>query len=156
MPEISDLKNKINCKTTNMVLLSIATAGIFPILWIYKNNQTIVDITKAKTTDSTFVIWIAVCVGLGGALAGTGDVVLDGIAGVLTIASAVLYVIWAFKTKNAIIQYAANEHRLNFKMNSFYTFAFNVYYINYCINDLPEEKRKQEAFAVNVKTEAQS
>ena len=28
-------------------------------------------------------------------------------------------------------------------MNGFYTFFLNIFYVNYCINDLPEEQRKQ-------------
>ena len=62
----------------------------------------------------------------------------------LTIASWVLYIVWSFKAKAALQEYALNEHKIDLRMNAFYTFIFTIYYINYCVNDLPEAKRKQE------------
>ena len=144
MSLITDLKDKIDTKTVNLVLLTIATGGIYPILWMYKNSPIIESITKKAISDDVFIIWLAVCVGLGGALVGTGDEALDVIAGLLTIGSWVLYIVWAFKAKAALQEYALNEHKIDLRMNAFYTFIFTVYYINYCINDLPEAKRKQE------------
>ena len=129
---------------TNLVLLTFATAGIYPIIWLY-NNYKIIDKTTSSTTASdTYVIWIAVCVGLGGTFSGLGEEVLDVVSGILTLASSVLYIVWAFRTKKALQEYALNTHKIDFKMNGFYTFLFNVYYINYCINDLPEVQRKHD------------
>jgi|SRR5690554_2863598 len=144
MSSITELKDAIGTKTLNMVLLTIATGGIYPILWMYKNCSTIESITKKKIADNTFIIWLAVCAGLGGALAGSGDEVLDVIAGLLTIASCVLYIVWSFKARTALQEYALQEHRIDLRMNAFYTLIFTIYYINYCMNDLPEAKRKQE------------
>ena len=144
MSTITELKDKTNTKTMNLVLLTIATAGIYPILWLYKNYKPIDNITKIKTADDTFIIWLAVCVGLGGAFAGTGEEIMDVLAGILSIASWVLYIIWAFRAKKALQEYALNEHKIDLRMNGFYTFLFTVYYINYCINDLPEAQRKQQ------------
>lgn len=144
MSSITELKDAIGTKTLNMVLLTIATGGIYPILWMYKNCSTIESITKKKIADNTFIIWLAVCAGLGGALVGSGDEVLDVIAGFLTIASWVLYIVWSFKARIALQEYALQEHRIDLRMNAFYTLIFTIYYINYCMNDLPEAKRKQE------------
>ena len=144
MSTITEIKDKTDTKTVNFVLLTIATGGIYPILWMYKNSPIIQSITKNKFSDDTFIIWLAVCVGLGGALTGSGVEALDIIALLLTIAGGVLYIIWGFKAKASIQEYALHEHKIDFRMNAFYTFLFNVYYINYCINDLPEAKRKQE------------
>ena len=144
MSTITELKDTINTKTVNLVLLTIATGGIYPILWLYKNSSILESITKKKISDNNFIIWLAVCVGLGGALAGTGEEALDIIAGLLTIGSWVLYIIWSFKAKASLQEYALNEHKIDLRMNAFYTFLFTIFYINYCVNDLPEVKRKQE------------
>lgn len=144
MSTITELKDSINTKTVNLVLLTIATGGIYPILWMYKNCSVLESITKKKISDNVFIIWLAVCVGLGGAFTGTGEEALDIIAGLLTIASWVLYIVWSFKAKAALQEYALNEHKIDLRMNAFYTFIFTIYYINYCVNDLPEAKRKQE------------
>ncbi|MDC8803463.1 DUF4234 domain-containing protein [Halomonas pacifica] len=149
MSTINELKDSLNTKTLHLVLLTIATGGIYPLLWIYKNTSTIERITKNHIASSSFIIWIAVCVGLGGALAGSGDVSIDMIAGLLTIASWVLYIIWAFKARKAVQEYALHEHKVDLKTNAFYTILFTLYYVNYCINDLPEAKRKQNILAGN-------
>jgi hypothetical protein len=142
MSDINELKDQINTKTMNLLLLAIATAGIYLIIWLF-NNYKVIDKTTASTTATdTFIIWIAVCVGLGGAFAGTGEEIMDVLSGILTIASSVLYIVWAFRARKSLQEYALNTHKIDLKMNGFYTFIFNIYYINYCINDLSEVQRK--------------
>ncbi|PCI01348.1 MAG: hypothetical protein COB79_04280 [Zetaproteobacteria bacterium] len=147
MSNIAELKDKINTKTMNFVLLTIVTMGIYPILWLYKNQGIMDKITKVATVDSTFIIWIAVCIGLSTAFTGTGEESMDILSGVLIIVSWVLYIIWAFKAKKALQEYALNEHKIDLRMNGFYTFIFTYFYINYCINDLPEEERKYKVLS---------
>lgn len=149
MSNINELKDSLNTKTLNLVLLSIATGGIYPLLWIYKNTSTIERITKNNIASSSFTIWIAVCVGLGSALAGSGVVSIDIVSAILTIASWGLYIVWAFKARKAVQEYALHEHKIDLKTNAFYTILFTFYYVNYCINDLPEAKRKQNILAGN-------
>jgi hypothetical protein len=144
MSTITDLKDKINTKTINLVLLGIATAGIYPILWLHKNYPIIDNITKTRTADNTFIIWLAVCVGLSSAFSNLGEEAFDILSAILYIASWVLYIIWAFKARDALQNYALNEHKIDLKINAFYTVLFSAYYINYCINDLPEVQRKQQ------------
>ena len=143
MSDINELKDKINTKTLNMALLSIATAGIYLLLWLYKSNQKINETTKIKVVDDTYIIWVAVCLGWSGALSNLGDVLFDSLSGILLIALNALYIVWAFKAKNALSEHALNEHKIDLRMNGFYTFFLNIFYVNYCINDLPEEQRKQ-------------
>lgn len=143
MPDINELKDQINTKTTNLVLLTIATAGIYPIIWLFNNYKVIDKVTTATATATdTYIIWIAVCIGLGGAFAGTGEEIMDVLSLILTIASSVLYIVWAFRAKKSLQEYALNTHKIDLKMNGFYTLFFNIYYINYCVNDLPEDQRK--------------
>jgi hypothetical protein len=147
MSSVSELKDRINNKTLNLVLLTIATAGLYPILWLWRNVSVINQVTKGNAGSDLFIIWIAVCAGMSGALAGSGEDALDIISGLFSIALAVLYIVWAFKARTALQQYALNELGTDLRMNGFYTFIFTLYYINYCINDLPEAKRKQDLLA---------
>ena len=55
-----------------------------------------------------------------------------------------LYEVWAFKARKALQQVALVEHQQVYKMNVIYTFLFTLYYINYCINDLPKQLEKQK------------
>ncbi len=63
---------------------------------------------------------------------------------ILTIALMVLYIVWAFKARAALQHYALTQFHFELKMNVFYTLAFSVYYINYCINALPEALAKHQ------------
>ena len=144
MAVITELKDALNTKTVHLVLLSIVTAGIYPLMWMYQNTAVIERITKGQIADRTFIIWLAICAGLGGAFSGTESVGINLIGGMLSIASWVLYIVWAFKAKSALQEYALTEHRLDLRLNWFYTLLFTVYYINYCANDLSEDKRRQD------------
>ncbi|MFB3303399.1 hypothetical protein [Pseudomonas sp. AMR01] len=143
MSTINELKDKIDTKTLNMVLLAAATAGLYLFLWVYRSNLILSETTKKQVVDNTYIIWLAVCLGLGGALSGTDNVLQNTIAMILLIASNVMYIVWAFKAKSALSEYALSEHKIDLRMNAFYTFFLNIFYINYCVNDLPEEQRKQ-------------
>lgn len=61
MPDINELKDKINTKTLNMVLLSAATLGLYLLLWLVRTNQKISETTKIKLVDNTYIIWLAGC-----------------------------------------------------------------------------------------------
>ncbi len=143
MSNINELKDKIDTKTANMVLLCIATAGLYVLLWLARNNKIISETTKVRLVDDTYIIWLAVCLGLGGLLSNSGLASMDLLSGILMIASSALYIVWAFKAKKALSEYALSEHKIDLRMNGFYTFFLHAFYINYCINDLPEEQRKQ-------------
>jgi len=154
MQNITDLKDKLNTKTMNLVLLTIATAGLYPVMWLFKHQDSINEIIGKEIAGNVFIIWLSVCIGLSMALTGLGEESLDIIAGLFSIGSVVLYVVWAFKAKSALQEYSLNVHKIDLRMNGFYTFLFNVYYINYCINDLPEAKRKQEILTGNAEASA--
>jgi hypothetical protein len=144
MSSVSELKDRIGNKTLNIVLLSIATAGIYPLLWLWRNVRVINEVTGHQTATDVYLIWMAVCAGLSGVFAGNEDLFSALICLGLSVALAVLYIVWAFAAKRALQDYALTRHGVDLRMNGFYTFLFTAYYINYCINDLPEAKRKQE------------
>lgn len=140
---IDTMKNSMNTKTMNFILLGLVTGSIYNILWMNKATQVISDTTKTNLVDSTYIIWLSVCLGLSYLLSGTGDDMMNGLSAILVIAGLVLQIVWAFKAKTALTQYVLHEHRIDLKMNVFYTVILHLFYINYCINHLPEEERKQ-------------
>ncbi|MDU3304253.1 MAG: hypothetical protein E7E83_22950, partial [Enterobacter ludwigii] len=60
----------------------------------------------------------------------------------LSLACGVMYIVWAFKARAALRHYALNTFRFDLKMNAGYTVLFNVFYITYCINDMPQALAK--------------
>jgi len=144
MNNINDLQNAVSTKTLNLFLLTIATLGIFPIIWMYLNTPKLEKITGKAIASGSFLIWLAVCAGWSGLLSTFGEEWAQILSGFFSIGSAVLYIVWAFKARTALQSYALHEHKVDLKMNVFYTFLFTVYYVNYCVNALPEAQRKQQ------------
>lgn len=87
------------------------------------------------------------CAGWAGVLASVRDRDINAFGSGLSLGLAVLYIVWAFKAKKVIEEYAINQHRVDPKINSAYTLFLNIFYICYCINDLPNEQRKQQTLS---------
>lgn len=156
MSAISDLKDHVNLKTTTFVGLTVATAGLYPLFWIWQNSRVIGTVTRNDIVSSTFLLCMVAVAGWSAALGSASDRDVREFGALLGLPLVVLYVIWAFKAKKCIEEYALREFRVDARMNGFYTFFLNVYYINYCINDLPEAQRKQQLLAGQTQAGGQS
>lgn len=154
MTDINTLSQRLNTRTLHFVLLSMTTCGVWPLLWLYKKQDIISETTGYPLYGNLFIIWLTVCFGLSrqlGAMAApdpygydsTGDILL-ALSGLLSVASAAMYVVWAFKARTALRHYALNAFRFDLKMNAFYTMLFNVFYITYCINDMQQALAKHQ------------
>ncbi|ASA54887.1 DUF4234 domain-containing protein [Vibrio gazogenes] len=139
------LKNKVNTKTSNFVLLSIATLGIYNVMWLFKNNSVMEEILEDKFFDYRILIVLAAFIGWSSALSAEPEV--SALGGLLSILSCIFYVAWAFKAKKAIQKMMLNNYKIDYSMNSFYTLFFNVYYINFCINELEDEVEKSNVLS---------
>jgi len=162
MNDISLLSQRLATPTLNFVLLSIVTFGVWPLLWLYKKQEIISETTGYPLYGNLFIIWLAVCFGVGRQMAAmaspdlagydpTSDALL-GLSAVLSLACAVMYIVWAFKARTALRHYALNTFRFDLKMNAFYTVVFNVFYINYCINDMPQALAKHRIIHQQIQT----
>jgi len=152
MNDISTLSQRLATPTLHFALLSVVTFGIWPLLWLYKKQDIISETTGMPGYGNPFIIWLAVCFGIGRQLAAmaspdlvgydpTSDALL-GLSTLLSLACAVMYIVWAFKARAALRHYALNTFHFDLKMNAFYTALLNVFYITYCINDMPQALAK--------------
>ncbi|MBL5945850.1 DUF4234 domain-containing protein [Enterobacter asburiae] len=160
---INSLKNKLNTPTLHMALLSVVTNGIYPLMWLYKHQDTIMQETGQRFSSRTLVIWMAICAGCSVLLRvlfalQMGEYgyeygeyrhrshadAMQTLAMLLSLAWCVLAVVWSFKARAALRQYALNTFRFDLKMNPFYTLIFNMFYIMYCINDMPQAFAKHQ------------
>lgn len=106
MTGISTLSQRLATPTLTFVLLTVATCGIWPLLWLYKKQDIISDTTGYPVCGNLFIIWLAVCFGLGRQfsvmaspdLAGyhTGSDTLLVLSAILSFATGVMYIVWAF------------------------------------------------------------
>ena len=148
MANITDLKDALATKTLTLVLLTILSTGIYPTMWMYLNTEKIEKITGKAIANQKYIINIACCMGLSSIIASLarlrGAETLPTICVLLSLTCTALVTVWAFKAKSAIEDYALTQHKIDLKMNVFYTFLFNLAYINYCANNLPELQRKKQ------------
>lgn len=144
MASLNDIKDQLATGTGKLVLLTLATAGLYPILWLAQTTHLLREQTQTQVVASWYPIWLIGVAGWVSALYSTRDRDLNEFAAGLSLGMAILYIVWAFKAKKVLEEYAINQHRVDPKINSFYTFFLNIFYINYCINALPEEQRKQQ------------
>lgn len=147
MKTVSDLKTAVNTKVLHLVLYSIFTGALFPLMWVYRNTRTIESITGGKVFNDSVLGAAALCTAAWFNVVSRDDFAEGGgstwIGLISLLLVGVFWVMWAFKAKKAIEDYAITEFRLDLKLNAAYTFLFNVFYINYCINDLPEFARRK-------------
>ena len=150
MNDIKLLKDTLDTKILHFVILTVVTGGIYPLMWLFLNQRKLTEAMKDNFVDSNYPLWIAVATGLGWFLSDFSyeisdeDTILDYIAALLSFASVVMYIVWGFKAKAAIQAYALKEFKFELKMNMFYTFLFNVYYIVYCVNSMKSEYQKHK------------
>lgn len=148
MENINALKNKIDTKVAKFVLLSVVTGGIYPMMWLYLNQPKLTEHMKNEFVAKDYPLWLAIVTGFGWLLSDIGIAVSDNVtvfdlvAKQLMYASMIMYLVWAFKAKKALQAYTLNEFKFEVKMNLFYTFIFNIFYIVYCINDLEPKLQK--------------
>lgn len=167
-PAITSLKNRLNTSTWHLVLLSLVTNGIYSLMWLYKHQDTIMQETGQRFSSRTLIIWMAICAGVSVLLRLTFPVqtdgydygysdnnaadVMQGVAMLISLAWCVLTIVWAFKARAALRQYALTTFRFDLRMNAFYTVIFNVFYIMYCINDLPQALAKHQIIYGNTQS----
>ena len=148
MEDINTLKVKIDTKVIKFVLLSVVTGGIYLMMWLYLNQPKLTECMKNEFVAKDYPLWLAIVTGFGWLLTdisysvSESETVLDHIATLLSVASTVMIIVWAFKAKTVLQAYALNEFNFELKMNPFYTFIFNICYIVYCINDMESELQK--------------
>lgn len=150
MNDINSLKNSLDTKVLNFVLLTAVTGGMYPLMWLFLNQKKLTEAIKDNFVDSNYPLWIAIATGLGWFLSDFSyeisdeETILDHIATLLTFASGIMYIVWGFKAKTALQAYVLKEFKFELKMNVFYTFIFNIYYIVYCINSMESEHQKHK------------
>lgn len=139
----AELKDAVETKTLHFVLLTLVTMGIYPLLWLYRYTPVIERITGHSIDNGALVIWISVCVGLNATIPMEEDFAVFSF--VFSAVTTMGYVIWAFKARKALELYADRALSLALRMNPIFVVLFNVFYITYYINQLPEMRGRSAA-----------
>ncbi|MFL0798739.1 MAG: DUF4234 domain-containing protein [Cellvibrionaceae bacterium] len=139
MENLIQLRERINTPTLTLVLLTIFSWGIYPMLWLFRYNPMINQALNRSIVKDGYILAIAICSGISGVLLGATEEALIGLGTLLALAIQVLYIVWGFQAKTALEEYLRDEGVTEVKLNPFYTFAFSYFYINYQINKLSEQ-----------------
>lgn len=138
-----DIKVKNNLGTGKFVLFDALTLRIFQIDRIEKTTDLIFEFSEKKIAGDGFVLSLKILLGWYLFL-----VLCNGFLGIIGNLIGVLYfglaIYWSFEAKKEIENYVVKNYRINYKLNGLYTFFLNVYYINYCLNDIHDEVSKSE------------
>ncbi|MCD6533282.1 MAG: DUF4234 domain-containing protein [Deltaproteobacteria bacterium] len=145
--EISDLKTEIGQKTINMVLLGLATLGIYYIIWLIERYKVFNKLAGKEVISRNFIIWIAAMMGISSIFSYAGDPSVEAIGSLLDLVWMIMCIIVSFKYSKIMDEYYAKEFKLDLKFNKFYLIIFNIFYINYCVNELEEIEVKQKTLS---------
>lgn len=142
MSDIAALKKDVNLKTWQLLLLTLATIGVYNLIWLFSTTSKIQRHTSIKVVSQSFLIVMTLCFAWTGVFSESAYPVVALLSLFISLTLLTLYEVWAFKARKALQQFALETHQVELKMNRFYTFLFTLYYINYCINDLPNVQLK--------------
>lgn len=141
---IGNVVADINLKTGMLFLFSFLSSSVFLLLHIDRLSAALTKITNSdsKCLRRGYAVFLACAAGLSTQIqitaltADSKGVSLLGSLCSLVAGAAMIY--WAFEIRKVIQAYYTEKYSSNYQMNGFYTFLFNVFYINYCINELLE------------------
>ena len=118
-----EIAKKNGLGTWKLLGLTIITGGVFFIYWMKKMTELVEAFSGERVwKNSTFIVFLFF--------------LFLQITGVICFC---MQIQWSFKARRTIRLYAASKLGLSYKINAFYTLIFNVFYINYCLNDLGDE-----------------
>lgn len=155
----SILNKEDKIPTTNLVIYSILTLGIFYIAYIWKNFPIIEKNTGKRICERNFLFALLLCFGIGMLIESLGDSYLYSgvfdhkgnfdiyktamahstasifviIGNLVSVAATIMLIILSFKASEQLTL-IAKEKNIEIKPNKFYLFFFNIFYINYLIN----------------------
>lgn len=140
---ISSLTDKIGMKTLHLVLLAIASGGIYLIVWLVERYKVFNEMADKEIISKDFITTIAILMGISKMLASSLNYNLASLAFFINIAVGIMFIVAAFKISKAMEYFYAKNFKLDLKFNTFYLVIFDLFYINYYINELVEIERKE-------------
>ncbi|MEX9874715.1 hypothetical protein AB7W40_16040 [Providencia rettgeri] len=160
MSDIDGLSKKLSTTTLQFVLLTLVTAGIYPVIWLYNASKLIGSETQSVIIHPYYFVVPSLLLGWSMFL-GDAQLVMSmgsdfySFSIILSKVYFIALIVWAFKAKSVLQMYYLKVYGVDIKPNAFYTLLFSTYYINFLINSISEIKEKsdlvQKAYLQNEK-----
>ena len=111
-----------NLGTGTFLFLNFITLGLYGLLRVIKMTDIIESFSEQKICSRNFIIFLSIAYGL-------------SFLGLEIVYVAVL-VYWSFLAKRELEYYTSYQMHMRYEISAFYIVIFNIYYVNYCLNDL--------------------
>lgn len=146
MKNIRALSNIAGISVRRFVFLTVATAGIYPFLWLTNTQNRFFEAFGTKPWDRSLPTMIATIPSIALFLMLITQGSINGLICFLAIASYLgAWLYWSFLIRYEIISYAANNYGLKLEIYPGLLFLFGPAYIIHCINKIPLEYGVSEA-----------
>ena len=134
----------ISLKTGVLVLFTFCSASFLTLIYVDRLSSALRNSlnSHSKCLQRGYVSFLAIATGLSMQFQLWGlTFEINGlylVGSLLSMVAGAAMIYWAFGMRKMIRDYCTEKQSLNFQTNRVYTFLFNVFYINYCINELRE------------------
>lgn len=142
---IAWITDEVGMKTFNFVLLSIFTNGIYDFIWLTERLNLFNSLGQSETITKHMIIVTALTYGLSISLNTLGEVPwLDIVSYLLLFGYFGMLIFMTFRIIKTIDLYYAEHYKLNLQFNKAWMVLFNIFYVNYCINELKDIELKNQ------------
>jgi hypothetical protein len=137
---INELKDEFGESTGKLVILVIATLGIYYFIWFAQRRKKFNELAGEKVFSFNLLLAAAVCTALSDILtqvqsAMTGD---TGYSDIFSFTYGILVCVISWKIASFLEVYLSQNHKIDIKLNRFLVVILNLFYINYYFNNLDE------------------
>lgn len=129
-----------------VLLLGIVTCGIFFWIWaIVEANW----VRKVQPESKGIFLWAfaILCSVLDGVMTNVPDNSAKGLAVLLRLAGAILWISGSFSMKNSIEEHYNGPEPVGLELNGVMVFFFNVFYFQYHFSQINETRKSQGVYA---------
>ncbi len=136
-----------NVSMLNFVLLTIATLGVYPFIWMAINLDKLNEVVPAKSIKILDIVILAAMWAWSQRITAITEVIENeavvGVAGLIFIALLIAIPIYQFfKIVKPFVEgldrVLLSEYKIDLRPNKFFAFAFGYLYIVYTINQVPQ------------------
>jgi hypothetical protein len=124
--------NEFSESTIKVIILGAVTYGVYYFIWIAERRRKMNELAGYEIFNYKLLVAAAICSGLSSFITLTTGFISDPFQwnyGIL-----IILIIW--KIGAWFESYCANEYNIDIKMNKFFLFVGNIFYLNYLINKL--------------------
>lgn len=147
--KISNLKEEFGEKTIYFLLLNLVTGGSYSYIWLIERYKIFNELFGKNVVSRKKILYLASLWGMYGLLHTFSLISKGGFSYMFSLVGLLICICWivemmmlGLKLGKELDIYYVKTFKVDLRINKFYLITFNLFYINYCINELDEIERK--------------